>query len=170
MLVALYKWNMHVSDLFSLSYPDKVLVTVFQQSVVPPPMCTYRLLLPHPVNQVMFSAHPKKSNDLAILDASNQISVYKCGMFKTINQEVLNHVPPAQKRVTVWCYLSSRIINLIIMIISNEFVGFWSGRESDPTLAYKSDSLRLLNLKSPWLKNNIHPGSSKVSYCIFNMF
>uniref|UniRef100_A0A8C0R5H3 Elongator complex protein 1 n=1 Tax=Canis lupus dingo TaxID=286419 RepID=A0A8C0R5H3_CANLU len=84
------------SDMANVAVIDgnKVLVTVFQQSVVPPPMCTYRLLLPHPVNQVMFSAHPKKSNDLAILDASNQISVYKCGMFKTINQEVLNHVPP----------------------------------------------------------------------------
>uniref|UniRef100_A0A452UM17 Elongator complex protein 1 n=1 Tax=Ursus maritimus TaxID=29073 RepID=A0A452UM17_URSMA len=56
----------------------EVLVTVFRQGVVPPPMCTYRLLLPHPVNQVMFSAHPQKSNDLAVLDASNQISVYKC--------------------------------------------------------------------------------------------
>uniref|UniRef100_A0A452UM88 Elongator complex protein 1 n=1 Tax=Ursus maritimus TaxID=29073 RepID=A0A452UM88_URSMA len=58
----------------------EVLVTVFRQGVVPPPMCTYRLLLPHPVNQVMFSAHPQKSNDLAVLDASNQISVYKCGI------------------------------------------------------------------------------------------
>ncbi|XP_005626959.2 elongator complex protein 1 isoform X1 [Canis lupus familiaris] len=68
------------SDMANVAVIDgnKVLVTVFQQSVVPPPMCTYRLLLPHPVNQVMFSAHPKKSNDLAILDASNQISVYKC--------------------------------------------------------------------------------------------
>ncbi|EDL91691.1 inhibitor of kappa light polypeptide enhancer in B-cells, kinase complex-associated protein, isoform CRA_b [Rattus norvegicus] len=55
---------------------NKVLVTVFQRTVTPPPMCTYRLLIPHPVNQVMFSAH--LGNDLAVLDASNQISVYKC--------------------------------------------------------------------------------------------
>ncbi|XP_049566905.1 elongator complex protein 1 isoform X3 [Orcinus orca] len=67
---------------------DRVLVTVFRQSVVPPPMCTYRLLLPHPVNQVMFSAHPKKSNDLAVLDASNQISVYKCGDSPSIDSTV----------------------------------------------------------------------------------
>uniref|UniRef100_A0ABI0NX96 Elongator complex protein 1 n=1 Tax=Bos taurus TaxID=9913 RepID=A0ABI0NX96_BOVIN len=63
----------------SLKTYDRVLVTVFRQSVVPPPMCTYRLQLPHSVNQVMFSARPEKSNDLAVLDASNQISVYKCG-------------------------------------------------------------------------------------------
>ncbi|XP_012374284.1 elongator complex protein 1 isoform X2 [Dasypus novemcinctus] len=56
----------------------RVLVTVFRQTVIPPPMCTYRLLLPHPVNQVVFPAHPEKSNSLALLDASNQISVYKC--------------------------------------------------------------------------------------------
>ncbi|XP_036712629.1 elongator complex protein 1 isoform X2 [Balaenoptera musculus] len=67
---------------------DRVLVTVFRQSVVPPPMCTYRLLLPHPVNQIMFSAHPKKSNDLAVLDASNQISVYKCGDSPSIDSTV----------------------------------------------------------------------------------
>nr|XP_030714948.1 elongator complex protein 1 isoform X4 [Globicephala melas] len=67
---------------------DRVLVTVFRQSVVPPPMCTYRLLLPHPVNQVVFSAHPKKSNDLAVLDASNQISVYKCGDSPSIDSTV----------------------------------------------------------------------------------
>ncbi|KAM8803480.1 elongator complex protein 1 [Rhynchonycteris naso] len=57
---------------------NRVLVTVFQQSVVPPPMYTYRLLLPQPANQVLFSAHSQKSNDLAVLDATNQISVYKC--------------------------------------------------------------------------------------------
>ncbi|XP_022434822.1 elongator complex protein 1 isoform X2 [Delphinapterus leucas] len=67
---------------------DRVLVTVFRQGVVPPPMCTYRLLLPHPVNQIMFSAHPKKSNDLAVLDASNQISVYKCGDSPSIDSTV----------------------------------------------------------------------------------
>lgn len=56
---------------------NRVLITVFQQTVIPPPMCTYQLLIPHPVNQVMFSAH--LGNDLAVLDASNQISVYKGG-------------------------------------------------------------------------------------------
>uniref|UniRef100_G3U3U6 Elongator complex protein 1 n=1 Tax=Loxodonta africana TaxID=9785 RepID=G3U3U6_LOXAF len=69
------------SDLANVAVIDghRVLVTVFRQTVVPPPLCTYRLLLPQPVNQVVFSAHPQKSNDLAVLDASNQISVYKCG-------------------------------------------------------------------------------------------
>lgn len=67
------------NDLANVAVVDgnRVLVTVFQQTVIPPPMCTYRLLIPHPVNQVMFSAH--LGNDLAVLDASNQISVYKCG-------------------------------------------------------------------------------------------
>ncbi|MBZ3869628.1 Elongator complex protein 1 [Sciurus carolinensis] len=67
---------------------NRVLVTVFQQTVIPPPMCTYRLLLPHPANQVMFSAHPKKSNNLAVLDASNQISVYKCGDSPSVDPTV----------------------------------------------------------------------------------
>ncbi|KAL1776415.1 Elongator complex 1 [Sigmodon hispidus] len=69
------------SDLANVAVIDgsRVLVTVFRQTVIPPPMCTYRLQIPHPVNQVVFSAHLEKSNDLAILDASNQISVYKCG-------------------------------------------------------------------------------------------
>ncbi|EGV92490.1 elongator complex protein 1 isoform X1 [Cricetulus griseus] len=69
------------SDLANVAVIDgkRVLVTVFRQTVIPPPMCTYRLMIPHPVNQVVFSAHLEKSNDLAVLDASNQISVYKCG-------------------------------------------------------------------------------------------
>ncbi|XP_031233305.1 elongator complex protein 1 [Mastomys coucha] len=67
------------NDLANVAVIDgnRVLVTVFQQTVVPPPMYTYRLLIPHPVNQVVFSAN--LGNDLAVLDASNQISVYKCG-------------------------------------------------------------------------------------------
>ncbi|KAF3821189.1 hypothetical protein GH733_011342, partial [Mirounga leonina] len=78
------------SDLANVAVIDgnRVLVTVFRQSVVPPPMCTYRLLLPHPANQVMFSAHPQKSNDLAVLDASNQISVYKCGDSPSVDPTV----------------------------------------------------------------------------------
>ena len=120
-----------------LSHAGRVLVTVFRQSVVPPPMCTYRLLLPHPVNQVMFSAHPQKSNDLAVLDASNQISVYKCGMFKNCYQDVLNQVPSAQKQIILWCCLGGAlpvflkivkfVINVIIMMISNWLVGFGMG-------------------------------------------
>lgn len=69
------------SDMANVAVIDgnRVLVTVFRQSVVPPPMYTHRMLLPEPVNQVTFSSCPERSNDLAILDASNQISVYKYG-------------------------------------------------------------------------------------------
>ncbi|XP_004848211.1 elongator complex protein 1 isoform X2 [Heterocephalus glaber] len=78
------------SDLANVAVIDgnRVLVTVFQQTVIPPPMCTYYLLLPHPVTQVTFSAHSKKSNDLAVLDASNQISVYKCGDSPSVDPTV----------------------------------------------------------------------------------
>ncbi|XP_011219588.2 elongator complex protein 1 isoform X2 [Ailuropoda melanoleuca] len=78
------------SDMANVAVIDgnRVLVTVFRQSVVPPPMCTYRLLLPHPVNQVMFSLHPQKSSDLAVLDASKQISVYKCGDSPSVDPTV----------------------------------------------------------------------------------
>ncbi|XP_053422312.1 elongator complex protein 1 [Nycticebus coucang] len=78
------------SDLANVAVIDgkKVLVTVFRQTVVPPPMCTYQLLLPHPVNQVMFSTHPKNSNDLAVMDASNQISIYKCGDSPSVDPTV----------------------------------------------------------------------------------
>lgn len=81
-------------------------------------MCTYRLQLPHFVNQVMFSARPEKSNDLAVLDATNQISVYKCGMFRTVIRDVLNHIPPAQKRIIVWCCLCSRASKILKFIIN----------------------------------------------------
>ncbi|KAB1279956.1 Elongator complex protein 1 [Camelus dromedarius] len=80
----------NASDMANVAVVDgnRVLVTVFRQSVVPPPMCIYRLLLPHPVTQIMFCAHPKKSNDLAVLDASNQISVYKCGDSPSVDPTV----------------------------------------------------------------------------------
>nr|XP_003463826.1 elongator complex protein 1 [Cavia porcellus]XP_013001319.1 elongator complex protein 1 [Cavia porcellus] len=78
------------SDLANVAVIDgyKVLVTVFRQTVIPPPMCTYYLLLPHPVNQVTFSAHSKKSNDLAVLDANNQVYVYKCGGSPSVDPTV----------------------------------------------------------------------------------
>ncbi|XP_066879274.1 elongator complex protein 1-like [Kogia breviceps] len=79
----------NLSDMANVAVVDgnRLLVTVYPQSVVPPPMCTYRLPLPYPVNQIMFSTHPKKSNDLSVLNASNQIFVYKCGMFKNCYQD-----------------------------------------------------------------------------------
>ncbi|KAM7165656.1 elongator complex protein 1 isoform 4-T4 [Macrochelys suwanniensis] len=58
---------------------DKVLVTAFQHSVVPPPMCTFQLQLQQAVNQVAFHTDPMKSTDLAVLDASNRISIYRVG-------------------------------------------------------------------------------------------
>ncbi|XP_075416395.1 elongator complex protein 1 [Tenrec ecaudatus] len=69
------------SDLANVAVIDghRVLITVFRQTVIPPPMYTYRLLFPEPVNQVMFSAHPQRRSDLAVLDASHQVSIYKCG-------------------------------------------------------------------------------------------
>ncbi|KAM6169330.1 elongator complex protein 1 [Rhynchocyon petersi] len=78
------------SDLANVAVVDgyRVLVTTFRQAVIPPPMYTYRLLLPQPVNQVMFSAHPQESNNLAVLDAENQISIYKCGDSSSVDPTV----------------------------------------------------------------------------------
>uniref|UniRef100_A0A8C6CZC8 Elongator complex protein 1 n=1 Tax=Moschus moschiferus TaxID=68415 RepID=A0A8C6CZC8_MOSMO len=80
----------NLSDMANVAVIDgsRVLVTVFRRSAVPPPLCTYRLQLPRCVNQVTFSAHPEKSNDLAVLDASNQISVYKCGDSPSVDSTV----------------------------------------------------------------------------------
>ncbi|NXG73414.1 ELP1 protein, partial [Baryphthengus martii] len=64
---------------------DKVLVTVFQHAVVPPPMCTYEIHLQQAVNQVAFHTDPKRSGDMAVLDADNKISLYKYGETITVN-------------------------------------------------------------------------------------
>uniref|UniRef100_H2ZRP6 Elongator complex protein 1 n=1 Tax=Latimeria chalumnae TaxID=7897 RepID=H2ZRP6_LATCH len=56
---------------------DKVLVTAFRQTVIPPPMCTYHLHLDCAVNQVMFHSEPHKSNDVAVLTADNRLSIYR---------------------------------------------------------------------------------------------
>eukprot|EP00062_Callorhinchus_milii_P020598 gi/632976428/ref/XP_007904788.1/ PREDICTED: elongator complex protein 1 isoform X3 [Callorhinchus milii] len=56
---------------------DKVLVTSFRHTVVPPPMCTYQLQLSSAVNQVMFYPEPQKSNNLAVLTTDNRIAVYQ---------------------------------------------------------------------------------------------
>lgn len=58
---------------------DKVHVTPFRQTVVPPPMCAYQLQLPCPVNQIIFSSDPQRSNDLAVLTADDRISIYQAG-------------------------------------------------------------------------------------------
>ncbi|NWR39395.1 ELP1 protein, partial [Tachuris rubrigastra] len=64
---------------------DKVLVTVFQHAVVPPPMCTYELQLQQAVNQVAFHTDLKHSGDMAVLDADNRISVYRYGESITVS-------------------------------------------------------------------------------------
>ncbi|XP_060092966.1 elongator complex protein 1 [Heteronotia binoei] len=61
---------------------DKVLLTTFRHAVIPPPLCTYQLQLPNAVNQIAFPMNPSTSGDLAVLDASNTLSIYRsngCG-------------------------------------------------------------------------------------------
>ncbi|XP_066469477.1 elongator complex protein 1 [Tiliqua scincoides] len=58
---------------------DKVLLTAFRHAVVPPPFCTYQLQLPSNVSQVAFAMEPSRSGDLAVLDATNRISIYRSG-------------------------------------------------------------------------------------------
>ncbi|XP_042304851.1 elongator complex protein 1 isoform X2 [Sceloporus undulatus] len=67
---------------------DKVLLTAFQHAVVPPPLCTYQLQLPCAVNQVAFSAEPTRSGDLAVLDASHRISIYRSGGHTNVDSTV----------------------------------------------------------------------------------
>ncbi|KAK5864320.1 hypothetical protein PBY51_015572 [Eleginops maclovinus] len=55
---------------------DKILVTNFRQCVVPPPMCSFELQLPSPVNQVTFLCRPQRTNQLAALTSDGQISLY----------------------------------------------------------------------------------------------
>ncbi|XP_034546427.1 elongator complex protein 1-like [Notolabrus celidotus] len=56
---------------------DKVLVTSFRRSVVPPPMCSFELQLTSPVNQVTFLCQAQMTNQLAAMTSDGQISVYK---------------------------------------------------------------------------------------------
>lgn len=42
-------------------------------------MCTYELQLQQAVNQVAFHTDPKRSGDMAVLDADNKISLYRYG-------------------------------------------------------------------------------------------
>uniref|UniRef100_A0A4W3IE94 Elongator complex protein 1 n=1 Tax=Callorhinchus milii TaxID=7868 RepID=A0A4W3IE94_CALMI len=69
---------------------DKVLVTSFRHTVVPPPMCTYQLQLSSAVNQVMFYPEPQKSNNLAVLTTDNRIAVYQHG--ESVRSTVLEFV------------------------------------------------------------------------------
>nr|DBA28623.1 TPA: hypothetical protein GDO54_008951 [Pyxicephalus adspersus] len=59
---------------------DKVLVTSFAQSVVPPPMYTFHMQFPHAVNEVSFHTDPEKSRDLAVLDNGDAVYIFKYGV------------------------------------------------------------------------------------------
>ncbi|MCI4381664.1 hypothetical protein PGIGA_G00254560 [Pangasianodon gigas] len=54
---------------------DKVLVTTFRQCVVPPPMCSYELQFPAPINLVTFQARPLRTNELAALTADGCLHI-----------------------------------------------------------------------------------------------
>ncbi|KAM8939082.1 elongator complex protein 1 [Pelodytes ibericus] len=58
---------------------DKVLVTSFHQAVVPPPMSTFQIQFPGPVNEVAFHMDPEKSSSLAAVDADNRIYICRYG-------------------------------------------------------------------------------------------
>ncbi|XP_005808681.2 elongator complex protein 1 [Xiphophorus maculatus] len=55
---------------------EKVLVTTFRQSVVPPPMCSFELQLKSPVNQVTFLCQTERTNQIAVFTSNGQISVF----------------------------------------------------------------------------------------------
>ncbi|KAM9377431.1 elongator complex protein 1 [Pholidichthys leucotaenia] len=70
--------GLDVTDNASVAVIDgeRVLVTTFRQSVVPPPMCSFELQLKSPVNEVTFLCRPQGTNQLAALTANGQISVF----------------------------------------------------------------------------------------------
>lgn len=74
---------------------DKILVTTFRQAVVPPPMCSFELRLPSPVNQVTFLCQPQRTNQLAALTSDGQISVFSQGGISEQN------APAEEKRKSV---------------------------------------------------------------------
>ncbi|NWY42619.1 ELP1 protein, partial [Sylvia atricapilla] len=76
--------NQHMANVAVID-GDKVLVTAFQHAVVPPPMCTYEIQLQQAVNQIAFHTDPKRSGDMAVLDADNRIYVYRYGKTVTVN-------------------------------------------------------------------------------------
>ncbi|KAM9330548.1 elongator complex protein 1 [Gastrophryne carolinensis] len=58
---------------------DKLLVTSFVQSVIPPPMYTFHIQFPCEVSEVAFYIDPEKSGDFAVLDNSNTVYIFKYG-------------------------------------------------------------------------------------------
>ncbi|KAM9850335.1 elongator complex protein 1 [Aulostomus maculatus] len=55
---------------------EKVLVTTFRRCVVPPPMSSFELQLMSQVNHVTFLHLPQRTNQLAVLTANGNISVF----------------------------------------------------------------------------------------------
>lgn len=79
--------------MFIFTPADKILVTTFRQAVVPPPMCSFELQLPSPVNQVTFLCQPQRTNQLAALTSDGRISVFSPGGILEQN------VPGGEKRI-----------------------------------------------------------------------
>ncbi|XP_068089818.1 elongator complex protein 1 [Hyperolius riggenbachi] len=59
---------------------DKVLVSSFAQSVIPPPMYTFHMQFPCTLNEIAFHTDPKKSGDIAILDNNNTVHIFRYGI------------------------------------------------------------------------------------------
>ncbi|XP_024116076.1 elongator complex protein 1 isoform X1 [Oryzias melastigma] len=55
---------------------DKILVTTFRQTVVPPPMSSFQLQSVSNINQVTFLCRPGGSNQLAALTSDGQVCLY----------------------------------------------------------------------------------------------
>lgn len=52
------------------------MVTTFRHAVVPPPMCSFELQLPSPVNLVTFHCRPPRTNRIAALTSDGRVSVF----------------------------------------------------------------------------------------------
>lgn len=50
-------------------------MTTFRQCVMPPPMCSFELPFPAPVNLVTFRAQPMSTNELAVLTADGCLHI-----------------------------------------------------------------------------------------------
>ncbi|XP_067886712.1 elongator complex protein 1 isoform X2 [Heterodontus francisci] len=117
---------------------DKVLVTPFRQTVVPPPMCAYELQLPCAVNQIMFTSDPQRSNDFAVLTTDNRISVCEAG--EGVNQD-------STVKIGALGESGSKIRILTPKLVKTYRINFEEG---------KSESLKPLKLRMiTWVKENI---------------
>ncbi|XP_056425712.1 elongator complex protein 1 isoform X3 [Hyla sarda] len=72
---------------------DKVLVTLFVQSVVPPPMCTFHMQFPQAVNDIAFHPDPDKKSDFAVLDADNTLYICRYAGIEAVKDCNVKAVP-----------------------------------------------------------------------------